>query len=163
MYHLRRKEKEVVDSEELIIPLRKAAHITLAFCGNNEPYLVTLNHGYDEEENCIYFHCASEGKKIDLLNMNPTVWGQALIDNGYQQGSCDHLYHTTQFKGRVSFIDDLNKKEHALRLMIRKLDENPKFIFKNQLKPDSIRKVLIGRIEIYYMSGKKADNIIISV
>ncbi|GAG43343.1 unnamed protein product, partial [marine sediment metagenome] len=57
-------------------------YITIAMSNDNEPYLATLSHGYNAEEKCIYFHCAKEGKKIDILNENDVVWGQALIDRG---------------------------------------------------------------------------------
>ncbi len=160
---MRRRDKEVTDPEELVKPLLEADYITLSLCMDNQPYIVTLSHGYDLEKNCIYFHSAREGKKIDFLKSNPVVWGQALIDNGYQQGSCDHLYHTTQFSGKVSFIEDLAEKKHALQVMIRKLDENPDKIIANQLKPESIAKIHIGRIDIQEISGKKADKVIISV
>ncbi|MHA2434128.1 MAG: pyridoxamine 5'-phosphate oxidase family protein, partial [Candidatus Thorarchaeota archaeon] len=106
MKGIRRKEKEIKDRAEMIEILKKAQHITTAMCDENEPYLVTLSHGYDDEKGCIYFHCAKEGKKIDILNKNNRVWGQALVDLGYVQGACDHLYATTQFRGRVTFITD---------------------------------------------------------
>jgi len=38
-------------------------------CSDNEPYLATLSHGYDEEKTCIYFHFAPEGKKIEILQI----------------------------------------------------------------------------------------------
>ncbi|HLB99726.1 MAG TPA: hypothetical protein VJL33_00205 [Candidatus Bathyarchaeia archaeon] len=72
-------------------------------CLYDEPHLATLSHEYDEQKNCIYFHCATEGKKISIFQANNRVWGQALIDHGYVQGACDHLYATTQFKGKVTF------------------------------------------------------------
>jgi len=65
---MRRKEKEITDKEEMINILENAEYITIAMSRNNEPYLVTLSHGYDRNQNCIYFHCAKEGKKIDFLN-----------------------------------------------------------------------------------------------
>ena len=77
---------------------------------DNEPYLAALSHGYDEEKNCLYFHCAKEGKKVEILHANNRVWGQALVDRGYVQGACGHLYATTQFKGRVTFVDDIVEK-----------------------------------------------------
>ena len=46
--------------------------------------------------------------------------------------------------------------------MIESLDKNPEKIMKKQLKPEAIQKVRIGRIDIDYMSGKKADKVIIS-
>ncbi|MFX0208825.1 MAG: hypothetical protein ACFFDT_22775, partial [Candidatus Hodarchaeota archaeon] len=78
-------------------------------------------------------------------------------------GACDHLYATTKFKGRVSFINDLEEKRQALTNMIEKLDENPEEIIKTQLKEKSVTKVTIGRIDIEYMSGKKQKTVNISL
>ena len=162
-YHMRRRDKQVAEQDELVKPLMEAEYITLALCSDNQPYIATLSHGYDLEKNCIYFHCAREGKKLDILRMNPSVWGQALIDFGYQHGSCDHLYHTTQFSGTVSFVEDSDEKKHAIVTMIKHLDNDPAAIIENQVKPSSIAKVYIGRIDITEMSGKKADKVIISL
>ena len=162
MTGIRRKDKEITDVSEMKDTLKTARYVTLAMCLNDEPYLVTLSHGYDRESNCIFFHCAGEGKKINILKANNLVWGQALIDRGYVQGACDHLYTTTQFRGRVTFIEDAKEKRHALKVMIKSLDKNPEKIMKKQLKPQSIQKVKIGRIDIDYISGKKTDKVIVS-
>lgn len=164
MYHpLRRKDKEINDPLEVKDVLQEAQHITVAMTIRDEPYLVTLSHGYDEERNCLYFHCAPEGKKVGILRANPRVWGQALIDGGYQQGNCDHLYRTAQFSGRVTFVEDQSEKEHALHIMIRHLDANPEKVIKEQITPHSTSRILIGRIDIDYMSGKKADKVIVQL
>ena len=162
-YHMRRSDKQVTEHDELVKPLKEAEYITLALCSENKPYIATLSHGYDEANNCIYFHSAREGKKIDILRDNPVVWGQALIDAGYQHGSCDHLYHTTQFNGTVKFVEEMAEKEHALKTMIRYLDNEPEKIIETQVMPSSIAKVYVGRIDIQEMTGKKADKIIISL
>lgn len=157
---MRRTDKEILDPDERIVPLREAQYITLALCTGNKPYLVTMSHGFDAEANCLYFHCAQEGKKIDILKANPLVWGQAMIDLGYQQGRCDHLYYTTQFKGRVTFLDDATEKTHALKVMVQHIEANPDAIIAQQVKPSSVAKVRIGKIDLEYMSCKKADAII---
>lgn len=162
MTGIRRKDKEITDTNELKRILNKTKYVTVAMCLNNEPYLATLTHGYDEPNNCIYFHCAAEGKKINILRSNNRVWGQALIDKGYVQGSCDHLYATVQFSGRVTFVEEVAEKEHALKVMINSLDDNPDEIIKKQLLPQSVQKVKIGRIGIDCMSGKRAEKVIIS-
>ena len=90
------------------------------------------------------------------------MWGQALVDRGYVQGACGHLYATTQFKGRVTFVDDIVEKEHALKLMVESLDDSPEELIEKQLLPQSVQRVKIGRIDIEYMSGKKAEKVIIS-
>ncbi|MFO7835546.1 MAG: pyridoxamine 5'-phosphate oxidase family protein [Candidatus Thorarchaeota archaeon] len=159
---MRRDDKRIEDKQRIQEILLKANYVTIAMCKDNTPYLVTLSHGYDQSNNCIYFHCASEGKKIDYLQENPLVWGQALIDKGYVQGACDHLYATAQFRGRVQFLENVVEKEEALKVMIRHLDDKPEKVMSEQLSPESISNVTIGRIDIEYLSGKLADEVIIS-
>ena len=163
MHPLRRKDKEITDEAEVKAILREARHVTIAMSLGDEPYLATLSHGYDENRNCVYFHCAREGKKVEILDANPRVWGQALLDDGYQQGSCDHLYRTVQFHGRVTFVQDQEEKAHALQVMIRHLDEKPEKIIKEQITPHSTGRIQVGRIDIDHISGKKADRVIVQV
>ncbi len=162
MTGIRRKDKEITNLDEMKTILKKVKYVTLAMCNGNEPYLVTISHGYDQEKNCIYFHCAGEGKKVKILQENSVVWGQALVDGGYVQGACDQLYATTQFRGRVTFLENFGEKEQALRVLIESLEDNPEQVMEKQLKPESIQKVRIGRIDIDYFSGKKADKVIIA-
>lgn len=163
MKGIRRKEKAITDVAEQKEIIRSAQYVTVALCKDNEPYLVSLSHGYDPKKNCIYFHCASEGKKIDILKENNVVWGQALLDKGYIQGKCDHLYATVQFKGTVVFIEDFEEKKEALLNMIHKLDDNPDDVAEQQLTEKSITRVTIGRIDIDYLSGKEATQSVISM
>lgn len=159
---IRRKEKEMSDRKEMQAVLEEAKYVVIAMCKDNEPYLVSLSHGFDKVRNCVYFHCAKEGKKVDILREQNLVWGQALIDKGYVQGSCDHLYVTTQFKGRVTFIEEKDEKKHALEVMIRALEDHPRKVLEAQVNEKSIQNVQIGRIDIEFMSGKKSDKAIIS-
>jgi nitroimidazol reductase NimA-like FMN-containing flavoprotein (pyridoxamine 5'-phosphate oxidase superfamily) len=161
MRGIRRKEKEITEAAEMIAILRKAKYITVAMCLDDEPYLVTLSHGFDAKNHCIYFHCAQEGKKIDILKKNNLVWGQALKDDGYAIGKCDHLYATTQFRGRVTFITDENEKRYALRVMIDQLEEVPDEVYAEQVTDKSVKRVGVGRIDIEAMTGKRASEVII--
>jgi nitroimidazol reductase NimA-like FMN-containing flavoprotein (pyridoxamine 5'-phosphate oxidase superfamily) len=163
MRGIRRKEKAITDENIMKKILSDVAYVTIALCKDNQPYLVSLSHGYDPDKNCIYFHCASEGKKIDYLKENNVVWGQAIIDKGYIQGSCDHLYATTQFKGKVTFINDFEEKKEVLTNMVHKLDKNPDEVIYKQLTQQSITKISVGRIDIEYMSGKEAKDAVISL
>jgi len=163
MRGIRRKEKAITDKKILKKILTEVAYITVALCRDNQPYLVSLSHGYDPDKNCIYFHCASEGKKMDYLKENNVVWGQAIVDKGYIQGACDHLYATTQFKGKVIFVKDYEEKKEALTNMVHKLDYAPDVLIEKQLTQQSIAKITIGRIDIEYMSGKEAKEAVISL
>jgi nitroimidazol reductase NimA-like FMN-containing flavoprotein (pyridoxamine 5'-phosphate oxidase superfamily) len=157
-YHIRRKEKEITDVKVLKKILKSTKYVTLALSMNNQPYLVTLNHGYDENRNCIYFHCANEGKKLDYLRSNNTVWGQALLDYGYVEGKCNQFFVSVHFQGKVTIIDKLDEKRLALECMIKQLDKNPETLVAKIPKIDleRLKQTIIGRIDIDHMSGKKS-------
>ena len=156
MYHVRRKDKEITDPDEMKHILRSTKYVTIALAMNDEPYLVTLSHGYDEDRNCIYFHCAKEGKKIDYIRVNNRVWGQAFIDQGYKHGECNQLYRSVHFKGKITFVEDTDEKVQAMHCMMRQLEKDAENII-TKLKPEKLQNTLIGRIEIEYVSGKKPE------
>ncbi len=163
MKGIRRKEKEITERNEILGILDGTRFVTIAMADADGPYLATLTHVYDDQRNAIYFHCAKEGRKVEILRKDNRVWGQALIDKGYAEGSCDHLYETAQFKGRVTFVQDSAEKRHALEMMIRKNEKDPDVVIKKQLTEDSIRRVNIGRIDIDYLSGKRSDKVVVSL
>ncbi|NWG10927.1 pyridoxamine 5'-phosphate oxidase family protein [Candidatus Bathyarchaeota archaeon] len=158
VFHVCRKDKKIIDVKVLRKILKSARFVTIAMCMDNQPYLVSLSHGYDEDRNCIYFHCANEGKKLVYLNKNNSVWGQALLDYGYVEGECDHNYATVHFLGKVTFIDNLEEKHSAVKCMIKHLDKNPEPLIV-KLNPERLGKAVIGRIDISYISGKKSKGI----
>lgn len=163
MRGMRRKEKEVKDHAEMVRVLMAARYVTVAMCDEDGPYLATLTHGYDAERNAIYFHCANDGRKVDILKRDGRVWGQALVDLGYADGRCDHLYETTQFRGKAQFIQDPAEKRHALEVLIRKNEKAPEKVMAEQITDDSVRRVNIGRIDIDLMTGKISAKVIVSV
>jgi nitroimidazol reductase NimA-like FMN-containing flavoprotein (pyridoxamine 5'-phosphate oxidase superfamily) len=158
MRDIRRKEKAITEEKQLIQILQNTKYITIAMCRNNNPYLVTISHGYDSEAEAIYFHCASKGKKMEILAQNPFIYGQAINDLGYANGECDHHYESVHFKGKVNFITDLHEKKKALSVMIEQLETTPELNEKvklEHLKDKSIQKVTIGRIKVLDKRGKK--------
>ena len=159
-FHLRRKDKEVTDERLMKKILKTTKYVTIALWMNNEPYLVSLSHGYDEKKNCVYFHCAKEGKKLQYLSSNDTVWGQALLDYGYSEGECTYLYASVHFSGKVTMLENLEEKREALACMIRQIDKNPEILI-TDLRPERLRNTVVGRIDVAYMSGKKSKEVTI--
>jgi uncharacterized protein len=152
LFHVRRKDREITDFDALKEVLKSTKYVTVALCMDNEPYLISLSHGYDEIRHCLYFHCADEGKKIVYLKSNSRVWGQAVQDYGVTD-KCDYAYTSVHFKGTVSLIEDLREKQHAMEVMVWQLSENPKEKMA-KLKPEKLAETTMGRIDIDYLSGK---------
>lgn len=154
--HMRRKDKQMIDTEKMKDILQSVKYVTIALCKDNTPYLVTLSHGYERKHNCVYFHCASEGKKIEFMKANNCVWGQALNDLGYATGQCNHLFETVQFSGKVTFLDTLEEKREALECMIRHLEKDPKPVIA-RIKNERLASTTFGRIDIEQMTGKQPE------
>ena len=152
-FHVRRKDREISDPEEMRKVLKTTQYVTVALCMDNEPYLVSLSHGYDETKNCIYFHCAPEGKKLVYQKVNNRVWGQAVLDFGVTD-ECDYVYTSVHFRGKMNLISDLSEKQHAIEVLVRQLSLDPEKKLA-QIKPEKLEKTTVGRIDIESMTGKK--------
>ena len=155
-FHVRRKDREITDPDELRQVLKTTSYVTVALCRDNEPYLVSLSHGYDEAKNCLYFHCAPEGKKLVYLKANNRVWGQAVQDFGVTE-ECDYAYTSVHFSGRMVLVEDLLEKQHAFEVLVRQVSLKPEEKLA-KIKPEKLEKTTIGRINIEYISGKKHQN-----
>ena len=152
-FHVRRKEREITNIDEMRQVLKSTKYVTVALCMDNEPYLVALSHGYDQTQNCLYFHCAPEGKKLIYAKANPQVWGQAVLDFGVTE-ECDYAYASVHFQGTLCLIADSNEKQHAIEVLVRQVSLNPEAKLA-KIQPEKLDKTTMGKIEISYMSGKK--------
>jgi uncharacterized protein len=152
-FHVRRTDREITDQQELRAILKTAKYVTIAMCRQNEPYLVSLSHGYDQEKNAVYFHCASEGKKLEYLKVNSNVWGQAVLDFGVTD-ECDYAYSSVHFQGKLRLIEDAAEKRHAIEVLVRQLSANPEAKLA-KIKPEKLQTTTLGRIDILCMTGKK--------
>jgi uncharacterized protein len=151
-FHVRRKDREITKSDEMQHVLKATKYVTIALCMEGEPYLVALSHGYDQTHNCLYFHCAPEGKKLIYAKANPKVWGQAVLDFGVTQ-ECDYAYSSVHFTGKLYLITDLNEKKHAMEVLILQVSLDPEAKLA-KIKPEKLESVTMGRIDINYISGK---------
>ena len=91
------------------------------------------------------------------MKENPVVWGQILDDGGYLSGKCDYAYRTVQFRGRVTFIASREEKVRALLMMLSQLEQQPEEVRKRVLTESKLETVLVGKILIEEISGKKNE------
>ncbi len=151
-FHVRRKDREITESGEMYKVLKSTKYVTIALCMEGEPYLLSLSHGFDQTRNCLYFHCAPEGKKLIYAKANPKVWGQAVLDFGVTQ-ECNYVYSSVHFSGTLSLITDLNEKKHAMEVLIFQVSLDPE-VKLAKIKPEKLESLTMGRIDINYISGK---------
>lgn len=154
--HNRHPDKAITDLAELARIVAGQKFLTLALCAENQPYLVTLSHAFDAERNCFYFHCSPVGRKLDIIAVNPHVYGQVLEDRGYKAGECDHAYRTVQFDGMAELVTDPGEKLLALRRLIEFLEPDPGPVKERNLKAARLDQTAIVRVTVTNWSGKKS-------
>ena len=155
-YHMHRVEREITDRDKVIDILRRAQYAVLSMCRDSEPYIVTLNCGYDEQGNALYFHAARKGLKLDFIKDNPTVCGTVIEDRGYLAGKCAHAYRTAVFRGEMRTVEELDDKKYGMQILLNQLEDDPDEIRRTQLKTDgAYERVRILRLDITEISGKQ--------
>ena len=112
---MRRADKEIKDRSEIEAVLREAKVCRIAMCRGDEPYVVPVVFGY--EEGAIYFHSATEGKKLDMLKANPRVCFEVDVDVEVVVGKVPCAsgvkYRSVIGWGRAEFIEDEEEKAKA--------------------------------------------------
>jgi uncharacterized protein len=155
-YHLLRKDREITHKEGISKILKTGKYAIIALANNNEPYITTMNYGYDETNNRLYFHCALKGRKLDFINNNPNVCATIILDGGYIKDECEHRYSSLILRGELSVLADLEEKKHGLDVLLNHLEENPAPIKSRNIKNDeSYNKVNILRLQILNIIGKE--------
>jgi nitroimidazol reductase NimA-like FMN-containing flavoprotein (pyridoxamine 5'-phosphate oxidase superfamily) len=81
---MRRQEREITENDKIENLLRQGKELHLALADGSKPYLVTVNYGYKDK--ALYFHCAREGRKLDILRKNPLVYFQIIPESKIIQG-----------------------------------------------------------------------------
>jgi uncharacterized protein len=116
---MRKKDREIKDTQELKEILQKADVCRIAFAVDGTPYIVTMNFGYVWEDHLtLYFHCAKEGKKLELMKKNSLVCFEMDIDHELVQSenACDWSmkYRSIVGLGLLENITDEKEKKKGL-------------------------------------------------
>ncbi len=154
---MHKTEREIRNRKELIEIIKKGKFTSIAMCRNDEPYIVTLSYGYDENKNSLYFHSALKGLKLDIIHKNPMVCATVIEDRGYVPDQCEQHYRSVVFWGKMYVVEKLDEKKYGLDILLNHLEKDPKPIKKRNVQDDSkYDKVTILRLDIEEITGKKA-------
>jgi len=152
---LRRENKEIKDKNEIETILKRSTVCRIAFSENNMPYIAPLNFGYKDD--CLYFHSASEGKKIDILRKNNNVCFEIDIDFDIIKSAtlCNWSakYRSVIGFGKAFFVEDFEEKRRALNLIVQKYSDTS---HRYEFSEGVLDTVTLIRINIESITGKKS-------
>ena len=150
MKKMRRKELAVTEEESIVL-LSKAEYGVLSTVSENGiPYGVPLNFSMIDQ--CIYFHCAVEGKKIDNIKQNKSVSFCVVGKTEILPDKFGTKYESVIVAGEVEEVFDANK-QMALEGLLHKYSSE--FIDKGMIYIEAFRKkARVFKITIDKLTGK---------
>lgn len=123
---MRRKDREIADIQEIagILDLCKTCH--LAMVDDGRAYVVPLSFAYelDGGQLTLYFHSASEGRKLDILRKNSAVCFEMCVEGEpifAAKNPCNSGYYFSSVHGfgEVQFVVNPGEKCAALSLIMQ--------------------------------------------
>jgi len=155
---VRRKDREIIDPAQLRAILEKADTCHVAMADANVPYLVTMNFGLKRDPKLVlYFHAASEGKKLDILKKNSQVCFGADIDHEFLLSStgtscgCSMRYRSVIGMGRMSVITDPSERDEALGTIMEHYTGHSAHQFSDEM----MARATILRLDVTEITGKR--------
>jgi nitroimidazol reductase NimA-like FMN-containing flavoprotein (pyridoxamine 5'-phosphate oxidase superfamily) len=147
---MRRKDRRITHAETFSILEKGEYGILSTVSSNHEPYGVPINYCLINE--CLYFHCALEGRKIDNMNHNPKVSFCVVGKTEVLPDKFGTKYESCIVHGAASESFG-NEKQLALEGLIRKYSEN--YIPEGLRYIEKLKdKTRVFKIQIDSISGK---------
>ena len=150
---MRRKEKEIVDRAELETVIREATVCRMGLCDGGIPYIVPLCFGYTADT--FYFHCAADGRKLEILERHPDVCLELEAGVALKPGAkaCDWgmAYRSVIGFGRAERVDALELKRRALDLIMARYASGT-FDYPEA----ALEKTVILKVAVRSMTGKRS-------
>jgi len=151
---MRKKDKEIKDKKSIEFIMKRATVCRIGLSENNVPYIVPLSFGY--KDNCLYFHSAKEGKKIDMIRRNNNVCFEIDIDSEVVKGenACGWTmkYYSIIGFGRAFLIEDFEEKRKVLDIVMEHYAGKSSLEYSEQ----AVNNAAIIKVEIESMTGKKS-------
>ncbi len=150
---MRRQDEKIKDKHEIEAIIERARVCRVGFSENDIPYVVPVNFGYKDD--CLYFHSAPEGKKIEVLKRNNNVCFEVDIDHEVIRSATacnwDTKYRSVIGFGRAFFVDDLEEKRIALNVIVERYSGQS-----YEYPEDALNRVAVVKIEVESMTAKKS-------
>ena len=155
MRGMTKRERQVADENQIrhILDTAKVLHLGLAV--DNEPYVVPMNYGYTMEEGklVLYLHSALQGKKIDMMRANPSVFFELDCDwipfEGEKPCQYGLGYSSVMGCGKAQIVEDVQEKMKAMTALM-KTQTGKDFSFNERL----VSIVAVIRIDVAEYTAK---------
>jgi len=149
---MRKATKEITDQGEIDDIFARAEVLFLALHDDPAPYVIPLNFAF--ADGAIWFHCALEGTKLDLIRRDPRVGFSAVAGTRVvpAPAACDSnaLGSSVVGRGTARVCTDPDEHRRGLDALMRHYGmEHPEY------RPDSLERTRVVRIDVEELRGKR--------
>ena len=147
---------EIKDREEMEAIIEQAQVCRIGFLTEDVPYIIPMNFGY--KDNCLYFHCATKGKRLDIIRRHSKVGFEMdihgeIVKPTKRPCGWDIKYRSVIGVGQAFIIEDLQEKSAALNILTQHYGGGPYDFSQKELEG-----VCVIKVEISSMTGRKAED-----
>ena len=156
MFRAMRRSRQAMPQEECAAVLERGSHGVLALAGDGDyPYAVPISYVYTNRK--LYFHCAKEGHKTDLLRHDSRVC--ITFVGADEPAFVAPAMYTTYFQsavviGRASEVTDPEEKAQSLRALCRKLTPHDLGEGLEKAIEKSLSVTAVWRVSMDQVTGK---------
>lgn len=121
---MRRKDREILELDKIKDILDECKVCRIGMHDDGEIYIVPMNFGYSFENDklILYFHCAKDGRKINILNKNNKVGFEMDCKHKLIESEipCKNSFKYASIigKGEVIFIGNTDEKIQAFNIIM---------------------------------------------
>ncbi|HNX48338.1 MAG TPA: pyridoxamine 5'-phosphate oxidase family protein [Methanomassiliicoccales archaeon] len=150
---MRKAEREIKDQKELEDLIRRVEVCRLAMVDDGEPYIVPMNFGY--RDGYLFFHCAREGRKLDVLRKNPRVCFELEADvhlvKGEKACQWSTSYQSVIGWGTATISLDEKDVKEGLEVLMSHYTRGPL-----DFDPRSLSLTAVIKVKVERMTGKRS-------
>jgi len=152
---MRRKDREITDLNEILEITKKCDVCNIAFFDDEYPYIIPMNFGFSnqDKELVLYFHCATSGKKLDLLRSNPKVGFEMDCSHNLiiEDLDCECTMEFESICGNgIIEILPVEQKLAALSQLMKQYKEQPSLNFNENY----VKAIEMLKLTIHSITGK---------
>ncbi len=157
---MRRADRAVLGLDGIENIMQKCEVCRLALMGPEYPYIVPLNFGYVREGDIftLYFHCAKEGLKLDLIRACPRAAFEMDANVRIVEGeTANHYtahYESVMGRGAVEIVKDDQEKRRGLEALMQQIAPGKAFSFSDE----TLSALEVLKLTVSEITGKRNPN-----
>ncbi len=151
---MRKQERALADARAMeLLRTGEYGYLSLGTGVNGYAYGIPISFAYDSNENALYFHCATEGQKLEHLRRNAHVSFCVVGKTEVLPEKFSTKYESAIAFGRVEIASTDDEKRRALRLLVEKY--SPQYTVPGEAYMEkSLERVVAFKIVVEHISGK---------